>query len=50
MRKIEKIQEKCLQTILDDHESNYDASLHKPGKSTMEVKRLRTLALKSLKQ
>ena len=49
IRKIEKIQEKCLQTILDDHESNYDASLHKPGKSTMEVIRLRTLAIEIFK-
>ena len=29
MRKIEKIQERCLQIILNDYESSYDALLHK---------------------
>ena len=49
MRKIEKIQERCLQMMLDDYESNYDALLHKSGKSTLEVKRLRTLAIEVFK-
>ena len=49
MKKIEKIQERCLQIILDDHKSNYDALLHKSGKSTMNVKRLRNLAIEIFK-
>ena len=49
MRKIEKFQERCLRRILDDCESNYDALLHKFGKSYMEVKRFRTLAIELFK-
>ena len=49
MRNIEKFQERCLRRILDDCESNYDALLHKFGKSYMEVKRFRTLAIELFK-
>ena len=45
MQKIEKVQERCLRIILGDNESNYDALVNKSGKSTIEVKRLRTLAI-----
>ena len=44
MRKIKKIQEGCLRIILNDYESNYNELLHKSVKSTMEVRRLGTLA------
>lgn len=49
MRKIEKFQESCLRILFDFYESNYDASLHKSGKSIMEVKRLRSLAIELFK-
>ena len=49
MRRIEKIQERYLPIILYDYESNYDALLNKSGKSTFEVKSLRTLAIEIFK-
>ena len=49
MRKIEKIQERCQRIILDHYESDYDVLLHKSGKSTMKVKRLRTLGIEIFK-
>ena len=49
MRKIEKIQKRCLRIIVDDYESNYDVLLHKSGRYTMVVKRLHTLAIKIFK-
>ena len=49
MRKNGKILERYLRIVLDAYESNYDALLHKSGKSIMEVKRLRTLAIKIIK-
>ena len=39
---------KKLKTV-SEYESNYDALLEKSGKSTMEVKRLETLATEILK-
>ena len=45
MQKIEKIQERSLRILLNDNNSTYRALLTKTSKSTMEVKRLRTLAL-----
>ena len=45
VRKIEKIQERCLRILLNDYVSNYNELLTKSSKSTMEVNRLRTLAL-----
>ena len=41
MRKIEKIQERCLRIVLDGYESDYDILLRKGGKVTMEIERLR---------
>ena len=48
MRKIGKIEERCLQIILDDYESNYDAFLLTSRKSTIEVKRLAIEIFKKL--
>ena len=48
-RKIDKVQEKCLRIILDDYESHYDALLQNSGKSAIEVKRLRILAIEIVK-
>ena len=45
MNKIERIQERCLRLVLNDYTSNYEELLHKTGKTTMEIKRLRTLAI-----
>ena len=41
IRKIEKIQKRCLRIVLDGYESDYDVLLWKNGKVTMEIKRLR---------
>ena len=45
IRKIEKIQKRYLRIVLDDYESDYDVLLRKSGKVTMEIKRLRVLAI-----
>ena len=42
--KIEKIQKHCLRLELDDYESDYVNLIKKNGTTTMEIKRLRTLA------
>ena len=42
--KIEKIQKRCLRLELDDYESHYGNLIKKNGTTTMEIKRLRTLA------
>ena len=42
--KIEKIQKRCLRLELDDYESDYGNLIKKNGITTMEIKRLRTLA------
>ena len=47
--KIKKIQERCFQIILDNHESNYNALMQKSVKSTIEVKRLQNLAIGNFK-
>ena len=44
IRKIEKIQKRCLRIALDDYDSDYNVLLRKSGKVTMEIKRLRVLA------
>ena len=49
MRKTEKIQERCLETILDEYESKYDALLCRSGKSILELRRLPTLAIEIFK-
>ena len=43
-KKIEKIQEQALRIFYNNFSSNFEFILNKSGKSTMEVKRLRTLA------
>ena len=43
--KIEKIQERALRILYKDFSSDYESILTKSGKSTIDVKRLRTLAL-----
>ena len=49
IRKIEKIQKRCLRIVLDDYESDYDVLLRKSEKVTLEIKRLRILAITSFK-
>ena len=49
IRKIEKIQKRCLRIVLDDYNSDYDVLLRKSGKVTMEIKRLRVLAIRIFK-
>ena len=49
VKKIEKIQERALRTLYSDFSGDYESILNKSGKSTMEVKRLRTLALEVFK-
>ena len=46
---IQKIQERALRILYNDFSSDFEPNLNKSGKSTMEVKRLRTLALKVFK-
>ena len=45
IRKIEKIWKGCLRIILNDYESDHEALLHNSNKPTMEIRRLRTLAV-----
>ena len=47
--KIEKIQERCLRILLNDFLSSYKTLLEKSGQPTMEVKRLRILAIEIYK-
>ena len=49
LRKILKIQKRCLRTVLDDYDSDYDVLLRKSGKVTMEIKRLRVLVIEIFK-
>ena len=49
IRKIEKIQKRCLRIALDDYDSDYNVLLRKSGKVTMEIKRLRVLAIEIFK-
>ena len=41
IRKIEKIQKRCLRIVLDGYGSDYDVLLRKSGKVTMKIKQLR---------
>ena len=50
IRKIEKIQKRCLRIVLDDYDSDYNVLLRKSGKVTMQIKRLRILAIEIFKQ
>ena len=49
IRKIEKIQKRCLRIILNDYESDYETLLCNSNKPTMEIQRLRTLAVEIFK-
>ena len=49
VKKIEKIQERALRILKNDFSGDYETILNKSGKSTMEVKRLITLALEVFK-
>ena len=49
VKNIEKIQERALRILYNDLFSDFEFILNKSGKSTMEVKRLRTLALEVFK-
>ena len=48
-QKIEKIQKRCLRLVLDDYESDYGNLIKKNGTTTVEIKRLRTLATENFK-
>ena len=45
LKKIEKIQERKLEILYNDSTSGYNQLLNKSSKASMEVKRLRNLAL-----
>ena len=49
LNKIENIQKRALRFLLNNYESDYKTLLKKSNKCTMEVKRLRTLALETFK-
>ena len=45
IRKIGKIQKRCLRIVLDDYDSDYNVLLRKSGKVTMEIKQLNVLVI-----
>ena len=47
--KIEKIEERALRMLYNKFSSDFESILNKSGKSTVEVKQIRTLALKVFK-
>ncbi len=49
MRKLERIQERALQFLLDDYDSDSDQLLAKLNKPTLEIRRLRLLATEIFK-
>ena len=49
MQKIEKIQIRCLGLVLDDYKSDNGNLIKKNGTTTMEIKRLQTLATEIFK-
>ena len=49
IRKIEKIQKRYLRIILSDYESDYETLLRNSNKPTMEIRRLKTLAVEIFK-
>ena len=49
IRKIEKIQKRYLRIILNDYESDYKTLLRYSNKPTIEIRRLRTLAVEMFK-
>ena len=48
-QKVGKIQKRCLRLVFDDYESDYGNLIKKNGTTTMEIKRLRTLATEIFK-
>ena len=48
-KKIEKVQDRCLRLLYDDYSSSYENLLNKSGQPSMELKRLRILALEVFK-
>ena len=48
-QKTEEIRKRCLRLVLDDYESDYENLIKKNGITTMEIKRLRTLATEIFK-
>ena len=49
LRKIEKIQERTLKILYNDSTNDYNQLLNKFSKTSMEVKRLRNLAMEIFK-
>ena len=49
IRKIEKTEKRCLRIVLDGYDSNYDVLPRKSGKVTIEITRLRVLAIEVFK-
>ena len=49
MQKIERIQERALRFILNDHKLDYDSLFVKFNNGTMEVKRMRYLRIEVFK-
>ena len=47
--KIEQIQKRCLRIILNDNESDYETLLKKSNKATMNVNRMRVIAIEIFK-
>ena len=47
--KMEKIQERALRFIYDDHDSNYEQLLHRACLPSLEIRRLRTMAIECFK-
>ena len=47
--KIENIQKRVLRFLLNDYDSDYNTLLQKSNKCTMEIRRIRTLALETFK-
>ena len=48
-KSVKEIQERALRILYNDFSSDYESILNESGKSTMEIKRLRTLALEVFK-
>ena len=46
---MEKIQERSLRFIYDDHESSYEQLLQRSGLPTLEIRRLRNMAIECFK-
>ena len=50
IRKIEKIQKRCLRIILNDYESDYETLLRNSNKPAMEIRRLAVEIFKTLNE